>query len=120
MSLAERVTLVARVDRATSIFAVPSKDVPPIVLAVANAVVVADRAIAMFAVPSNEVPPMVRAVSKAVAVEALPVTAPVNGPAKASEVTVLSKKASLNSRLDVPKSISLFVTGTKAPSIIFN
>ena len=50
--------------------------------------------------------------------ETFPVTLPVNGPAKASEVTVPSKKASLNSREDVPKSISLSVTGTIAPSCI--
>ena len=37
--------------------------------------------------------------------ETFPVTSPVNGPAKASDVTVPSKKASLNSRLEVPRSI---------------
>ena len=53
--------------------AVPSKDTPPIFLAVANAVDVAAKAIAIFAVPSKLVPPIVLAVSKAVAVAALPV-----------------------------------------------
>ena len=50
--------------------------------------------------------------------DTLPVTSPVNGPAKASEVTVPSKYASLNSNELVPKSISLSVTGTIAPSCI--
>jgi len=36
--------------------------------------------------------------------------------ANASVVTVPSKNASLNSKLDVPKSTSLSVTGAKAPS----
>jgi len=48
--------------------------------------------------------------------DTFPVTSPVKGPAKASAVTVPSKNASLNSKLDVPKSISLSVTGAKAPS----
>ena len=39
-----------------------------------------------------------------VATSAVPVTFPVRGPAKASEVTVPSKKASLNSREAVPRS----------------
>ena len=55
-----------------------------------------------------------------VATSAVPVTSPVNGPAKASEVTVPLKKASLNSKEDVPKSISLSVTGASAPSPIVN
>ena len=62
-----------------------------------------------MALPSNEVPPIVLAVASAVAVSALPVTspvtAPVRGPANASEVTVPSKKAFLNSKDAVPKSI---------------
>ena len=53
-----------------------------------------------------------------VAVSALPVTSPVNGPANASEVTVPSKNASLNSNELVPKSTSLSVTGLNAPSAI--
>ena len=48
-----------------------------------------------------------------VAVSALPVTAPVKGPAKASDVTVPSKNASLNSRDAVPKDIWSLVTGYK-------
>ena len=40
-----------------------------------------------------------------VATSAVPVTLPVIGPAKASAVTVPSKKASLNSKEAVPKSI---------------
>jgi hypothetical protein len=55
-------------------FAVPSKLTPPIVLAVASAV-----AVAAFPVVEPEDP------------EQLPVTFPVYGPAKASEVTVPSK-----------------------------
>ena len=46
------------------------------VLALASAVVVADKATAIFAVPSNEVPPMVLADASAVAVAALPVVEP--------------------------------------------
>ena len=38
----------------------------------------------------------------------------------ASASTVPSKNASLNSKLDVPKSISLSVIGTIAPSCILN
>ena len=73
----------------------------------------------MFAEPSNDTPWIVLAVAKAVAVSALPVTSPVSGPAKASDVTVPSKNASLNSTELVPKSISLSVTGTKAPLTSF-
>jgi hypothetical protein len=43
-------------------FAVPSKDVPPIVLALANAVAVAAKVTAIFADPSNDTPPIVLAV----------------------------------------------------------
>ena len=39
---------------------------------------------------------------------------------KPSNVTVPSKNASLNCKLDVPKSISLFVIGTIAPSCNLN
>ena len=46
------------------------------VLADASAVAVADRATAIFAVPSNEVPPIVLALASAVAVAALPVVEP--------------------------------------------
>ena len=95
----------------------PSKETPPIVRALASAVAVAESATAILPVPSKLVPPIVLAVSKAVAVLALPVTAPVKGPAKASEVTVPSKNAFLNSADDVPKSTSLSVEGTKAPFI---
>ena len=67
---------------ATAISAVPSKLVPPIVLAVSNAVAVAafplvswlpvvfTPAKSMFAVPSKETPPIVLAVANAVAVSA--------------------------------------------------
>ena len=51
-------------------FAEPSKETPPIVLAVARVVAVAASPTAIFAEPSNEVPPIVRAV---VNVAALPV-----------------------------------------------
>ena len=71
----------------------------------AKAVAVAARATLILAVPSNEVPPIVLAVSRAVAVAAFPDIEPVNEPAKASAVTVPSKKASLNSKEAVPKSI---------------
>ena len=50
-----------------------------------------------------------------VTLEDVPVTSPVRGPANASDVTVPSKNASLNSNELVPKSMSLSVTGTKAP-----
>jgi hypothetical protein len=81
------------------IFPVPSNDTPLIVRAVAKAVAVAASVTAMLAVPSNDTPPMVRPVAKAVAVaaspvqdpddpEALPVTLPVRGPAKAVAVAV--------------------------------
>ena len=43
-----------------------------------------------------------------------PVTLPVNGPAKASEVTVPSKNASLNSKEDVQRSRPASVTGYNA------
>ena len=84
------------------ILAVPSKDTPPMLRAVANAVAVSASATDMLLVPSKLVPPIVLAVSNAVAVLALPVTSPVSGPAKASDVTVPSKKAFLNSAEDVP------------------
>jgi hypothetical protein len=51
----------------TAMLAVPSNDVPPIVLAVANAVAVAANPTAMFALPSKEVPPIVLAVVKVAA-----------------------------------------------------
>ena len=66
-------------------FAVPSKETPCIVLAVASAVAVAafpdvswspvvfTPGKFMFAVPSNDTPPIVLPVSNAVAVPALPV-----------------------------------------------
>ena len=66
----------ATVIVAGTMFALPSKDVPPIVLAVANVVAVAAKATAMLAEPSKDVPPIVRAVAKAVAVAALPVALP--------------------------------------------
>ena len=103
------------------ILALPSNETPPIVRAVARVVAVFARAMAIFAEPLKLVPPIVLAVCSKVAVPALPeispVTFPVKAPAKASEVTVPSKKAFLNSKLDVPKSMSLLVTGTIAPSI---
>ena len=42
----------------------------------------------MFAVPSNETPPMVLAVSRAVAVSALPVTSPVTAPSRVPTTSV--------------------------------
>ena len=57
-------------------FAVPSKDVPPIVLAEANAVAVAAKVTAIFADPSNDTPPIVLADANAVAVVAFPDNAP--------------------------------------------
>ena len=91
-SLSVIVTVVANVASATEILPVPSKDVPPMVLAVA----------------------------RAVAVSALPVTSPVKGPAKASEVTVPSKKASLNSTPLLPRSKILSAPGVNAPSVSIN
>ena len=76
----------------TAMLAVPSKDVPPMVRAVARAVAVAASvafAGVMLAVPSNDVPPIVRAVARAVAVEALPVKGPANAVAVAVPVTVI-------------------------------
>ena len=61
----------ATVTVAGTIFAVPSKDVPPIVLAVANAVAVAALPVALPAVPLT-----------------LPVTSPVKSPTKTVEVYV--------------------------------
>ena len=46
--------------------------------------------------------------SETVTLEDVPVTSPVRGPAKASEVTVPSKYAFLNSTPLVPRSTSLF------------
>ena len=54
-------------------FAVPSNEVPPIVLAFASAVVVAESATAILAEPSKLVPPIVLAVARVVAVAAFPV-----------------------------------------------
>ena len=53
-----------------------------------------------------------------VTLEDVPVTSPVRGPANASDVTVPSKYAFLNSAELVPKSTSLSVAGTIAPSTI--
>ena len=53
------------------------------------------------------------------AVCSVPVKSPLIGPANASAVTVPSKYASLNSAELVPKSTSLSVAGTKAPSTSF-
>ena len=64
------VTAVPTDAKATAMFAEPSNEVPPIVLAVASVVAVDASATAMFAEPSNEVPPIVRPV---VRVAALPV-----------------------------------------------
>ena len=72
-------------------FAVPSKDTPCIVLALAKAVAVAAKPTEILAVPSKLVPPIVLAVAKAVAVAALPVMSPeVNAsvPAVAGRVIV--------------------------------
>ena len=55
-------------------------------------------------------------VAKAAVPVRSPVTFPVNGPAKASDVTVPSKNASLNSKELVPKSISSSVVGFNTPS----
>ena len=64
-------------------------------------------AIVISALPLNDCPAIVLAVVKVAALpETLPVTSPVNGPANASDVTVPSKNASLNSTELVPKSIS--------------
>ena len=65
---ATAVILVASVAVATAIFPVPSKDVPPIVLAVAKAVAVPANPTAILAVPSKDVPPIVLAVARAVVV----------------------------------------------------
>ena len=50
----------------------------------------------------------------------LPDTLPVKGPAKASAVTVPSKKASLNSTLLLPRSKILLAPGVNAPSVNIN
>jgi hypothetical protein len=63
--------------------------------------------------PSKFTPLIALAVASLVAVSALPVTSPVKGPAKASEVTVPSKKASLNSKVEVPRSNPALVTDIK-------
>ena len=81
--LSVTVAVVANVASPTAIFDVPSNDVPPIVLAVANAVAVSASATAMFAEPLNDVPPIVLAVASVVAVSALPVTSPVISPTNA-------------------------------------
>ena len=72
------------------------------------------------AVPSKSTPLIALAVAKAVAVSAFPVTSPVSGPAKASEVTVPSKKASLNSNPLVPRSSPASVTGYRAVALKVN
>ena len=54
----------------------PSKLTPCIVRAEASAVAVAAKATAILAVPSNEVPPIVLPVARAVAVAANPVVEP--------------------------------------------
>ena len=72
----------ATVIVAGTMFAVPSKEVPPIDLAVARAVDVSARPTAIFDVPLKLVPPIVRAVSKAVAVAAFPLASPVRAPIK--------------------------------------
>jgi len=82
-------------------------------------VAVSAKATDILLVPSKLVPPIVLAVSNAVAVLAFPVTSPVNAPAKASDVTVPSKNAFLNSAEDVPKSTSSSVAGTNAPFVSF-
>ena len=56
-------------------FAVPSNETPPNVLALASAVVVAESATAIFADPSKDVPPIVLAVASVVAVVAFPSSA---------------------------------------------
>ena len=52
--------------------------------------------------------------------DTLPVTLPVNGPAKASAVTVPSKNPSLNSTPLLPRSSMLSAPGVKAPSVSIN
>jgi hypothetical protein len=69
-------SVVAVLANAIAISALPSNDVPPIVLAVANVVAVFARAMAMFALPSKLVPPIVLAVARVVAVSAFPVKFP--------------------------------------------
>ena len=66
-------------------------------------------------VPNDVIFDCAAVVTVAAVQETFPVTSPVKGPAKASAVTVPSKYASLNSKEEVPKSISLSVTGAKAP-----
>ena len=175
----ELIAFVASVASATAIFAEPSNEVPPIVLAVASVVAVSALPVTSPVIsPTNAVDVMLVApvttpasttivpsrticcpangvivksvpavlvialplililstwsavnvpteviavcaapVTVAAVPDALPVTLPVIAPANASAVTVPSKKASLNSKEAVPKSISLSVTGAKAPSI---
>ena len=76
--------------------------------------------------PTSTLPVVVTEVNAPVEAELAPIVAPSTVPplisavsaTKASTVTVPSKKASLNSNELVPKSISLSVTGTIAPSCI--
>ena len=57
----------------------------------------------MFAVPSNDVPPIVLAVAKAVAVSAFPVTSPVTFPSKfATKVPVVIVKLPVLAPVNVP------------------
>ena len=82
--------------------------------------IVISSTVKVVKVPNDVMFDCAAVVTVAAVPEAFPVTLPVSGPAKASAVTVPSKNASLNSKLDVPKSISLFVTGESAPSLIVN
>ena len=76
--------------------------------------------------PTSTLPVVVTEVNAPVEAELAPIVAPSTVPplmsavsaTKASVVTVPSKNASLNSNELVPKSISLSVTGTIAPSCI--
>ena len=71
--------------------------------------IVISSTVKVVKVPNDVMFDCAAVVTVAAVPETFPVTLPVKGPAKASEVTVPSKNASLNSKVDVPKSISLSV-----------
>ena len=79
--------------------------------------IVISSTVKVVSVPKEVIFDCAAPVTVAAVPDTFPVTSPVNGPAKASAVTVPSKNASLNSTELVPKSISLFVDGTIAPSV---
>ena len=104
----DNVPLVPAVNTAVSLLE------PVIVMALPS--IATSSTVKAVSVPSDVILPCAAVVTVAAVPETLPVTSPVNGPAKASEVTVPSKNASLNSTELVPKSMLLSLAGTRAPS----